>query len=268
MKRIGDKEPTLENCFPQQKTSLLSNEAIDILQDIIRRRDLTNNGVTRSEAITIIVDLGQAKTFKVAENHLDYLIRKKKLNMLKRNGRIVTAQATTTERCQINKRQQLRWHFLIETEWEHLRHVNTPTQLFVTLHPHFQLNIDETCFMCSEGSLKIIGDANRNRHDKNVSDNRLSITVLRCGSASGTHGPVIFVMSGTVVPRIFSGNKLHRNYGLPEESCVLVHENAYMDDAAWVKTVDALAPAIKKCQLLKTIQSGGLYLPLMVSSHT
>ena len=171
--------------------------------------------------------------------------------MLKRNGRIVSAQATTTERCQINNNQQLRWHFLIETEWEHLRNVNTPTELFVTLHPHFQLNIDETCFMCSEGSLKIIGDAERKRHDKNVSDQRMSITVLRCGSAAGTHGPVIFVMSGNKVPRTFSGNRLHKIYGLPEGSCVLVNDNAYMDDATWLKTVDVLAPAIRKLPIIK-----------------
>merc|ERR1712155_86428 len=96
---------------------------------------------------------------------------------------------------------------------------------------------------CVAKDLKIIGDANRKHHDKNVSDKHCSITVLRCGSAAGTHGPVIFVMSSTQVPRIFAGNRLHKIYGLPEGSCVLVNDNAYMDDATWVKTVDVLAPA-------------------------
>ena len=76
MKRIGDREPTLGICFPQKQTSLLSNDGIDLLQDIIRKRDQTNNGVSRAEAISIILDLGQAKSMKTAENHLDYLIRK------------------------------------------------------------------------------------------------------------------------------------------------------------------------------------------------
>ena len=116
---------------------------------------------------------------------------------------------------------------------------------------NFQLNIDETCFMCSKGSLKSIGDANRKRHDKNICDNRLSITVLRCGSAASTHTPVVFIMSGKVVPRIFTGNRLHKNYGLPEGSCVLVNDNAYMDDATWVKTVDVLAPAIRKLPIIR-----------------
>ena len=73
-----------------------------------------------------------------------------------------------------------------------------------------QLNINKTCFVCSEGSLKIIGDAARKHHDKNISDNRLSITVLCCGSAAGTHGPVIFIMKGTEVNRLFSKKNYNR----------------------------------------------------------
>ena len=79
MKRLGNREPTLDNCFPQKKTSLLSNESIAVLQDVIRKRDQINTGVSRAEAITIIADLGQAKCLKTAENHLDYLIRSKNL---------------------------------------------------------------------------------------------------------------------------------------------------------------------------------------------
>ena len=237
--------------FSAKKTSLLSNNGIDVLQDIIRKRDQTNNGVSRAEAVSIIVDLGQAKSMKSAENHLDYLIRKGRLDKLRRNGRIVTAQATTTERCQVNTRQQFRWHYMIESEWEHLRQVNQPTPSFINLHPHFQLNLDESCFMCSEGNLRIIGDAARKHHDKNISDNRLSITVLRCGSAAGTHGPVIFLLKGTEVNQLFTKKKLQENYGLPEGSCVLMNENAYMDDETWERVVDILAPALRKLKVIK-----------------
>ena len=204
MTRIGDKEPTLEICFPKMKSTFLSNYGVGVLQDIIRKRDQTNNGVFRAESITIIVDLGQAKSMKVAENHLDYLIRTRNLDKLKWNGRILTAQATTTERCQVNTKQQFCWHFLIESEWEHLHQINLPTAAFVHVHAHFQLNLDETCFMCSEGSFKIIGDAARKHHDKNISDNHLSITALSCGSAAGTHRPVILILKGTEVNRLFS----------------------------------------------------------------
>ena len=118
--RLGDKEPTLLNFFPLQKHSLLSSESVDLLQNIICKRDHTNTGVSRAESITMIVDLGQAKCRKTAENHLDYLIREKRLTRVKRNGRVITAQATTSERCQISVKQQFRWHFLIESKWAHL----------------------------------------------------------------------------------------------------------------------------------------------------
>ena len=106
MKCIGDKEPTLKICFPKMKSALLSNDGVEVLQDIIHKRDQTNNGVSRAEAITIVGDFGQAKSMKTAENHLDYLIRTRKLDKLKWNGCIVTNQATTTERCQVNTKQQ------------------------------------------------------------------------------------------------------------------------------------------------------------------
>ena len=70
MKRLGGNEPTLVNCFPSNtKNSLLSSELLDVLQDIIRKRDQINNGVSRKEAIQLIVDLGQTTSNKSAENH-------------------------------------------------------------------------------------------------------------------------------------------------------------------------------------------------------
>ena len=96
IKQLGEKEATYENCFPRSSYSLLSTERIQLLQNIVCCRDMTNTGMGRGEVIQIIGDLGQAKNFKTASNHLDYLIRSKKLNKLKRNGQVVTAQATTT----------------------------------------------------------------------------------------------------------------------------------------------------------------------------
>ena len=159
--RLGNREITVENCFEKSSRGLLSDELITVLQDIIRKRDEINNGVSRKEAIQLIVDLGQCTSSRSAENHLDYLIRKKKLTGLKRGGRVVTAQSTTTERSQINCEQQLRWHFLIESEWNFMRNANKPSTLFDNLHEHFQLNLDETCFMCNDGILKIIGSKDK-----------------------------------------------------------------------------------------------------------
>ena len=67
---------------------------------------------------------------------------------------------------------------------------------FIAIQEHFQLNLNETCFMCNEGVLKIVCDKEKERHDKNVSDNRVSIIVVRYGNAAGSNGPVIFVGVG------------------------------------------------------------------------
>ena len=89
--------------FSLKKKNLLPPDLIDILQDIICKRDQLNNGASRKEAVQLIVDLGRASNTESAENHLDYLIRKGKLEHLKRGGKVVTAQATSTERSQVNR---------------------------------------------------------------------------------------------------------------------------------------------------------------------
>ena len=251
MSRLGQKDPTVQNCFPVARKSPLSNELLNVLQDIVRKRDQINNGVTRKEGIQLILDLGQCTSSRSAENHLDYLIRNKRLPNLKRGGRVVTAQSTTTERSQINRQQQLRWHFLIEAEWNFMLKTNLPTQLFANLHEHFQLNLDESCFICNYGHLKILGDGEKKHHDKNIADSRVSITTVRCGSATGSNGPVVFIANGKNVNRTFSQYRLRHVYGLPEGSIVLCNKTAYMDDETWIKTVQAMAPGIRAMPVIR-----------------
>ena len=106
---------------------------------------------------------------------------------------MVSAQATTTERSQIFVSQQYCWHMMIEAEWEDMRRTKSPRDIFIRYAHYFQLNLDENCFLCNEGELKIIGDNDKTRHGKNCSDSGFSITFLRVGSAAGVNGPVIFM---------------------------------------------------------------------------
>ena len=255
LNRLQGKEPTLENCFPQKKTSLLSEHDVIVLQDIIRKRDQNNAGLGRKEAILIIMDLGRAKSFKASKNHLDCLIRAKRLKDLKQNRRIVTVQQTSTERCQISTAQQMRWHYLIENEWRYLRNVNQPLNVFKKEHKHCQLNLDEACFMCSDGILKILGDAHRPRHDKNTADNRVSVTSVRIGSAGGSNGPVVFLAVGNKgegsVNKLFRNKRLEDVYGLPKGSCVLCNASAFMDDATRLEVVNQVAPAIRVMPVIR-----------------
>ena len=92
----------------------------------------------------------------------------------------------------------------------------------------------------------MIGDNDKPCHDKNCSDSRFSITVLRVGSAAGVNGPVIFLSKGTKVhPRLRVKN-LVTKYGLPEGSCVIPNKAACMDDENWAKVVKVVAPGIRK----------------------
>ena len=108
--------------------------------------------------------------------------------------------------------------------------MNIPCSLFVALHKFFQLNLDETCFLCNDGELRILGDGEKPRHDKNTSDTRLSITVLRVGSAGGIKGPVFFIAKGTetTANRVFTDKLLVEKYEMPIGSTVLFNDSAYV----------------------------------------
>ena len=92
------------------------------------------------------------------------------------------------------------------------------------------MDLDETCFLCNEGELRIIVGNDKPRHDKNCSDLRFLITVLRVGSAAGENGPVIFLTKGTNVHPRLRGKKMVIKYVFPEGSCVILNRSAYMDD--------------------------------------
>ena len=81
----------------------------------------------------------------------------------------------------------------------------------------------------------MVGGNDKPRHDKNCSDSRFSITVLRVGSAAGVNGPVIFLAKGTKVHPRLIGNKLLTKYGFPEGYCVIKNKASYMDEETLVK---------------------------------
>ena len=81
--------------------------------------------------IQVIAELGQLKCFVQVYNQLDYLVQAKRLTHLKRLGRVVTSQATTTEQSQTCVSQQYSLHIMIEVEWEDLRQTNSPCDIFI-----------------------------------------------------------------------------------------------------------------------------------------
>ena len=51
--------------------------------------------------IQVILDTGQENSHVQAENHLDFLSRENRMPNLKRHGRVIKDQVTTTELSQI-----------------------------------------------------------------------------------------------------------------------------------------------------------------------
>lgn len=74
-----------------------------------------------------------------------------------------------------------------------------PDGEYVKNRAHFVFNLDETCILAREGALKVIGAADRKKHEKNMDDNRASITIVRVGTAAGNSGPQTFLATGKVM---------------------------------------------------------------------
>ena len=126
---------------------------------------------------------------------------------------------------------------------------NLPKTSFSSKMPHFQWNGDETCVFSQDGMLRVLGSSSKKKHDKAVSDNMMSITMFRCGNAAGTQGPVLFLAKGkkdSSIPRSLGPRSLCSTHKLPQGSRVIMSDNAYMDDKAWLKAVEFIAPGIRK----------------------
>jgi hypothetical protein len=150
--------------IPAYGCPLITEPEGKFLVDAIRQRYIFNCGMSRKEIIGVIQGM-TGKHFKNCENHYDSLIRQKRLPEHTKGGRVVTAQAITSNRTEVTIHQQSRWHNLIDSVWEDLRRLNKnadgcelyPFVDFDMLHPYFQLNCDETSMLANLSGLKVIG---------------------------------------------------------------------------------------------------------------
>ena len=92
-----------------KSAGLTSQSTQKYLQSVANARDDNNRGMTRKEMICFISDIENV-SIKKAENHYDHLIPSKQLPDLKRNGRVVSAQPTTTNRTTVTTTKLLRTH--------------------------------------------------------------------------------------------------------------------------------------------------------------
>ena len=240
-------------------SSLTTNSDRELLQHIAKSRDEMNRGMSRKEMIVLIAELFGIP-YKTAENHFDYLIKSKQLNELKRGGRVVAAQATTTNCTAITTQKLICTHNTTLLAWSKLAEWNgwdictceqnlgkdlgtyivrkaKEEEEFMKLKDCFTVNLDESRFMGSEGVLRVIGSATRKKHEKNTSDSRQSITIVRVGSAAGVvEGPHIFLAKGV---ELTTESMLKKNFArihkAPIGSFVEMTPNAYMTNEVWMK---------------------------------
>ena len=61
---------------------------------------------------------------------------------------------------------------------------------------NFTVNLDESCMMASDGTVKVVANANKKKTQKNKDDCQDSITVVRVGSVGNIGGPRIYLAKG------------------------------------------------------------------------
>jgi hypothetical protein len=94
---------------------------------------------------------------------------------------------------------------------------------------YFVLGADETCLLASAGECHIIGDKMKKKHEINIGSDRVSITMLRTGSAAGETGPTIFFPAGTCRKPGYTDEFLVQN-GAQEGSSIAMTDTGYMTD--------------------------------------
>ena len=225
------------------KQSLTTHKFRETLQQIIIARDNLNNGASRKEVIAMICDFTGAVSKKAA-NHLDYLIANKFLTKLKKGGRVVSAQATTTNRTAITTEKLLRNHNTFLMALNDVRALNGNSDDFKKMEDFFVLNLDESNFMASEGVIRVIGNIKKKKQEKNTSDSRDSVTCVRIGSAGGTEGPRVYLGSGQKL-QYKSLKDFRKNHKSPPGSHIKMTPSAYMTDQAWREIVHDMCKGIR-----------------------
>jgi hypothetical protein len=237
------------------RKQLLSDGDKKFLAETLCRLDRANDGASTKEGIDMVMDVGglsrtQARlqlTRRVIPAGNDARILKKNLQRV---------QATTSHRVNLNIPQQFRWHTAVDNEFKFLREKNIGLcqksgKTFGEVMAHFIIGLDEMCIMSdAHGTLTVIGSFDKKKHEKLLQDSRVSITIIRTGTAAGTTGPTIFLLKGTKVRAAYTENYLMK-YGLAPGSTIVMTENAYMTDAAWLEVSKAIVRGYRQLPFIK-----------------
>ena len=214
----------------------VSREESEFLTQYTIRCDRANDGKSQKHITEALLDIRQDLTPIQAKNFIARTWKKYSRGRIKQ--RAVKAQKTTSKRSQCTVAQQFRWFKNVERGLNFLREKNTGTckrtgKHFGELIEHFVIGMDETNLIAdADGDLKVLGEVGKRKHEKKVSDYRGSITMVRCGAASGANGPTAFLLKGKRKRAGFT-DKYLENEGAAPGSTIVMTENAFMTDEAW-----------------------------------
>jgi hypothetical protein len=113
----------------------------------------------------------------------------------------------------------------------------------------FVLGADVTCLSASYGDCHIIGNKMKKKHEVNIVSSRVSMTMLRIGSAARETGPTVFLFAGTHRKTGFTDEYLVVN-GAKEGSSIAMTDTGYMTKTIIFETAKARAIGIRKMDVI------------------
>jgi hypothetical protein len=100
------------------------------------------------------------------------------------------------------------------------------------------------------GAKKVVASKYVKKQQINTSDNKGTITVARCGLASGIDGPRFFLVKGEKIElSTFKGN-FAAKHDAPPGSKVIATPNAYMTDNVWNEMSTSFAAGVRKLPII------------------
>jgi hypothetical protein len=238
------------------KKKWFTNDNAKFFGCVLARADQENDGLSSKEAVDMIQELQPDLTRVGAQRQIQRYVLpvNSQLLVLEKCKRKV--QATTSNRTNINTAQQYHWHRAVDEVYDFMRTKNTKLcklsgKSFGEVMPNFIVGLDEMCLMSDcHGNLRVFAAADKKKQEKFLQDCRCSITVVRTRTASGITGPTIFLLKGTKHRNNFNNDYLLR-YGMAKGLTILMMENAYMTDNAWLKASKAIVKGYRQLLFMK-----------------
>jgi hypothetical protein len=211
------------------RKKLMGDDDVKFVAETLCRLDRANDGASTKEGIDIVIDLVPHLSREQAQRQLTRRVIPEGNNsqILKKN--LQKVQATTSLRVNLNIPQQYCWHVAVDGDFKVLREKNIGLckksgKTFGEVMAHFIIGLDEMCIMSdAHGTLTVIGSFDKKKYEKLLQDSRVSITIIRTGTAAGTTGPTIFLLKGTKVKAAYTDDFLMK-YGLAPGSTIIMTE--------------------------------------------